>query len=318
MKSASLLTAATSAALLIMGHSAQAAWNFVTLQDPAGVDTVASGINDSGQIVGNYTDSGAVTHGFGYSAGSYTTIDVPAEAATTASGISNSGQITGSYTDGTGGVHGFTQTGFAGTATSFDVPSGVGNTNGSGINSSAQTVGYYYDGTSTHGFSKVGASYTPLDVPGALTTQALGINNAGTVVGSFYDGTLTHGFVLTASIYTQMDDPLGAEGTVTTGVASDGDTVGYYTDGGGVTHGFVDQNGTFFSVDDPNAGSAPGQGTEILGIAPNGVTIVGQFTASNWTVGGFSAEIPEPATIALFGLGALGAVRLRRRRASAA
>jgi len=149
-----------------------------------------------------------------------------------------------------------------------------------------------------------------------LTTQALGVNDLGTIVGTFYDGTLTHGFVYSASTYTQMDDPLGAEGTVTTGINSLGDTAGYYTDGGGATHGFVDLNGTYYSVDDPNAGGAPGQGTEVLGINDE-LQIVGQFTDSNGATSGFSAEVPEPATIALFGLGVLGAVSLRRRRALA-
>src|SRR5580658_1324670 len=56
MKSGLVLTGATSAALLIMGHSAQAAWDFVTLQDPGAVSTTASGINDFGQVVGSYVD----------------------------------------------------------------------------------------------------------------------------------------------------------------------------------------------------------------------------------------------------------------------
>jgi hypothetical protein len=314
MKSALLLTAATSTALLIMGHSAQAAWDFVTLQDPGAVSTTASGINDFGQIVGSYVDGSGNTNGFGYSGTSYTTIDVPAAAATTASGISNSGQITGSYVDISGGNHGFTQTGFVGTSTSFDNPGGIGATYGSGINSSGTVVGSYYNGSTTLGYSKSGASFTDVNYPGSVTTQALGINDLGTTVGSFYDGTLTHGFVLSASVYTQMDDPLGVEGTVVTGVNSLGDEAGYYTDGGGVQHGFVDLNGTFFNVDDPNAGDSPGQGTEVLGIN-NQLVVVGQYVDPNGVISGYSAELPEPATIALFSLGVLGAVRLRRRRA---
>jgi hypothetical protein len=317
MKTGLLLTAATATSLLVAGHSAQAAWDFVTLQDPGAVSTVASGINNSGQIVGNYVDGSGNTNGFGYSGGSYTTIDVPAAAATTASGISNNGQITGSYTDGSGGVHGFTQTGFGGTPTPFDNPGGIGNTNGSGINSSGTVAGYYYNGSNTLGFSKSGPTYTDVNYPGSLTSQALGINDLGTIVGSFYDGTLTHGFVNTASTYTQMDDPLGAEGTFTTSINSLGDAAGYYIDGGGVYHGFVDLSGTFYTVDDPNAGGGQGQGTEVLGINDE-LQVVGQNVDINGVITGFSAELPEPATLALFSLGVLGAVRLRRRRALAA
>jgi probable HAF family extracellular repeat protein len=317
MKSGLLLTAATAAILLTMGHSARAAWDFVTLQDPGAVSTVASGVNDSGQIVGYFVDSSLNTNGFGYSGGSYTTIDVPGAAATTASGISNSGEIIGSYTDSSGGVHGFTQSGFGGTATSFDDPSGVGNTNGSGVNSSGTTVGYYYDGTTTHGFTANGGIYTTLDAPGATTTNALGVNGLGTVVGSFFNGTTNLGFVESGGHYTVVNDPFGVEGTVATGIDNHGDIVGYYTDGGGVTHGFVDLNGTYYNVDDPNAGSSLGEGTVVLGIDP-ALTVVGYYIDGSGVISGFSAEVPEPATIALFGLGVLGAVRLRRRRVLAA
>ena len=312
MKSGLLLTAATATALLIWGNPARAAWDFVTLQDPGAVSTVASGINDYGQIVGSYVDGSGNTNGFGYSGGSYTTIDVPSAAATTASGISNSGQITGSYIDGSGGNHGFTQTGFAGPPTSFDDPGGVGATYGSGINSSGTTVGYYNNGSTVLGFSKSGASYTDVNYPGSVTTQALGINDLGTVVGTFNDGTLTHGFVYSASTYTLMDDPLGVEGSVATSVASNGDIGGYYTDGGGVIHGFVDLGGSYYTVDDPNAGTI----TEVLGIS--GYTVVGFYVDPNGVISGFTAEVPEPATIALFGVGVLGVMELRRRRAIAA
>lgn len=269
MKTGLLLTAAA-AAMLIRGNAAQAAQDFVTLQDTTAgaVTTVATGINNAGQIVGYYVDASAVTHGFGYSGGSYTTIDVPSSSATTASGISNGGQVTGSYTDGSGGSHGYFQTGFAGSQTSLDNPSGVGN------------------------------------------TTASGINDGGTIVGSFYNGTTTHGFVDVGGVYTQVDDPLGVKTSVY-GIDTKGDIVVSYVDGGGVTHGFVDLGGTLSTIDNPNAG--PGQATEVFGIN-NQLMVVGYYVAPNSVISGFTAEVPEPGTLALFGLASLGIVTLRRRR----
>ena len=71
--------------------------------------TQAFGINDSGQIVGLYSDS-VGRHGFLLdTAGSITTIDVPGASYTAASGINNSGQIVGGFSDSTG-THGFLAT----------------------------------------------------------------------------------------------------------------------------------------------------------------------------------------------------------------
>ena len=61
-------------------------YTFSTLDDPMvptdgprgqGIGTVAQGINDRGQIVGYYYDSGGNQHGFLYNGGTYTTLDVP-------------------------------------------------------------------------------------------------------------------------------------------------------------------------------------------------------------------------------------------------
>src|SRR5437763_874632 len=48
---------------------------YTKLPDPAGAsgNTQANGINDAGQIVGAYTDSSGISHGFLYNPGSYTT-----------------------------------------------------------------------------------------------------------------------------------------------------------------------------------------------------------------------------------------------------
>jgi probable HAF family extracellular repeat protein len=66
-------------------------------------------INDSGQIVGFYTDAQNNSHGFLLDQGSYTTLDAPGSTQTFAHGINASGQIVGAYDD-AGGRHGFLAT----------------------------------------------------------------------------------------------------------------------------------------------------------------------------------------------------------------
>src|SRR5262249_45202475 len=83
-----------------------------TLDDPLGVgQTLATGLNDRGQVVGTYSQQGQ--HAFLYSDGNYTTLDDPLATngygGTVASGINNAGQIVGTYFDGTG-RHGFLAT----------------------------------------------------------------------------------------------------------------------------------------------------------------------------------------------------------------
>jgi len=74
---------------------------------PAGHSSVATGINDLGQIVGYYSDSNNVTHSFLYSGGKYINIDDPlATGGTFATGINDAGEIVGYYIDASG-THGF-------------------------------------------------------------------------------------------------------------------------------------------------------------------------------------------------------------------
>lgn len=71
-------------------------FDFRTLEVPGATRTVASGIDDGGQIVGSYDDS-AGTHGFVLREGKFTTIDFPGAVWTTALGIGTRGEIVGAY-----------------------------------------------------------------------------------------------------------------------------------------------------------------------------------------------------------------------------
>jgi probable HAF family extracellular repeat protein len=51
-------------------------YTYTTIDDPSGRSTSAHGINNAGQIVGQYFSNNAA-HGFLYSGGTYTTLDDP-------------------------------------------------------------------------------------------------------------------------------------------------------------------------------------------------------------------------------------------------
>jgi probable HAF family extracellular repeat protein len=122
-------------------------YTYTTFDDPlntSGDGTLASGINDTGQIVGTYADASGV-HGFLLSGGSYTTLDDPlASAYTSAAGINGAGQIVGIYFSnhfGHAGLHGFLYN--KGVYTTLDHPLATDGTEAVGINAKGEIVGFY-------------------------------------------------------------------------------------------------------------------------------------------------------------------------------
>lgn len=317
------LLAARVAAILIGSPAAMANYSYTTLTDPnANGYTVASGINDTGEVVGSYKDSSSstTTHGFSYVSGAFTTLDaISATLSTSANGVNNIGQIIGSFNDTTGASHGFVLT--VNVYTKFDDPNGVGATYGSGINSSGQLVGNFHDSSHfSRAYSATGGipptSFTAVNTLTGVGTS-VGINDNGTaVVGSYIDSSGTHGFVTIGATTTTLDDPLAlALGGVTaaTGINDAGEIVGYFIDVNNLLHGFVDVGGTFTTIDGPNA-SGPAQ---VFGINNLG-DLVGMYVDASGQVQGFvaSAAVPEPGTLALLGMSLAGMMVLRRRRES--
>jgi len=84
-----------------------AAPTWTTIDVPGAIATVAYKINTAGQVVGYYTDSGGLLHGFLLSGGTFTTIDYPGARNTVAAGINDSGQIVGYHFNGPAIVDGF-------------------------------------------------------------------------------------------------------------------------------------------------------------------------------------------------------------------
>jgi hypothetical protein len=129
-------------------------------------------------------------------------------------------------------------------------------------------------------------------------TQLLGINNASTIAGYFGDGMVVpnNGFTLTLpNSFTPENFPASSQ-TQVVGINNLGETVGFYVDAGGVTHGFTFNGGTFSTVDQPGTSFNQLLGVNDLGTAagyssndPTGMTNQQAFTETGLT---FTALTP--------------------------
>jgi probable HAF family extracellular repeat protein len=146
-----------------------------------GSDSGANGINDSGQVVGQYGSS-ATQHAFLYSNGTMTGLPEPSftgGSGCVADAINNTGQIAGSCADATGQAHlvlwhngTVTDLGTLGTPGTFSFTRAVA------INSSGQIAGTVFTGGVDEGFLYSNGTITDL---GSFLPAA--INDNGVMVG---------------------------------------------------------------------------------------------------------------------------------------
>jgi probable HAF family extracellular repeat protein len=80
---------------------------FRSLNPPGSIATYPAGINNSGVVVGTFTDVNNHVHGFLYKEGKFQQIDHPDAILTTAKGISDKNEIVGSYEASNGSFHGY-------------------------------------------------------------------------------------------------------------------------------------------------------------------------------------------------------------------
>ena len=262
--------------------------SYTVLSKPHKTNIIPAALNSSDQIVGVYTDSNLVQHGFVSTHGAYTRVDVPgAYPGTTApSGINEFGMVVGSYQDGvTFGEYGFVLNN--GVYTTFDVTlaNAVPDTTFAlGINDWGQVVGNYldYNGV-TRGFLLSNGVYTSFDIhasaPGINVNATLpaGINDLGQITGYYttdingdFTTVATHGFVLSGHTTTTLDVPGALNGTYGAGTQAAGinlfgQVVGFYVDTTGTTRGFVWNCGTYTLLNAPNAVNTATFGINTLG-----------------------------------------------------
>ena len=138
--------------------------------------TGASGINDSGQIVGSYGNPPEF-QSFLDTRGVFTPIAVPGALSTIANGINNRGQIVGVSEDSTGSFPAFLDTG--GVFTTIDVPGAIFTTP-EGINDLGQIVGVFEDSTGFFG-AFLATPINPAPEPSGLALVTMGVIGLGLI-----------------------------------------------------------------------------------------------------------------------------------------
>jgi probable HAF family extracellular repeat protein len=90
-------------------QTSQPPYQFKSIDFPGAASTQAFGINERGEVVGAYTDTGGNSHGFQLSDGRFRSIDFPGAISTTARGINDDGEVVGAFANITepAGFHGF-------------------------------------------------------------------------------------------------------------------------------------------------------------------------------------------------------------------
>jgi uncharacterized membrane protein len=215
---------------------------FQSFTFPGAVQTSAYASNESGEIIGAFSDTGADLHGFTRVGSTYTEFDCPA-GTTLPYAINDSGDIVGYCAN--------SNAGFLlkdGVYTTIAVP-GAAATWAEGINNAEVIVGWYTNCNSCpfQGFMYNGGTYTTIDYPGAANTYLAGINDSGLIVGGYgtpvtigsTEYVWPHGFVYSAGTFSSFDAPFGAVAvTEPFAVNNRGEIVGGYVDSAGMTYGF--------------------------------------------------------------------------------
>jgi hypothetical protein len=220
---------------------------FTSFDPPGSTFTTPNSINPQGVIVGNYLDSGNVSHGFVLNGTKYTTVDAPGAVGTTLTGINPSGEMSGfTCSDPACGTFGAPTTNHSfiiskkGDYTFFDPPGAI-SSNASTVNPSGAVVGVYTDsGGVGHGYLRdKNGTFTTIDFPGSIFTFAGYINAEGDIVGEYIDtGGVAHSFLLSKGSFTSFDPP-GAVASDASGINPSGVIVGIFFDSAGNVHGYV-------------------------------------------------------------------------------
>lgn len=211
--------------------------------DPAG-GTEALGINNSGQIVGEYTDVNGNLHGYLLDNGTYYTIDIfGPDFQTEALGINNNGDIVGTYFDNLVGkgfvVNANTIIAAANAPVTPEETIDIGGvyTFSIGINDNSTIVGWWLDPDNGkfHGYRKDGNTVDSFDGSGDDLTAGFGINNAGQIVGA--TGTFDKagnpwesefGLLMESNLSMEEFSKFGSSVTAAWGINENGDISGFF------------------------------------------------------------------------------------------
>jgi probable HAF family extracellular repeat protein len=152
---------------------------------PAGsMGSQALGINDHGDVNGNFADSKG-SHGFLLKGGAYITLDVPGAQATLGGGINNAGLMTEVWLDSNFNSESSLYNGKK--YTKINVP-GEPNSDAAAINNLGDIVYSWEGATDTYGGAlRHGGKLYKFHVPGGDRTFGYGINDHNVIVGAYTD-----------------------------------------------------------------------------------------------------------------------------------
>lgn len=257
-----------------------------------GNSTTPYGINNRGDIAGDYLDASNVRRGFiRLSNGHFSPpIVEPNDTGsfTRGRGINSARTIDGDFFNvADNAFHGYILSG--GVFTQFDFGGPV-STDLYGINDAGNFVGVYGSTVQPNqAFVNIAGTTTVITIPGQYDAGANGINNLNQVAGDYTtnSGLVFHGFFRDSNgaLTFPIDFP-GATLTVAIGVNDRGWIVGRYDFADNIDHGFfLKMPNTFISFDYPGA-----SGTSLNGINKNGL-ISGRYTDAGGLRHGFVAQV---------------------------
>jgi hypothetical protein len=214
----------------------------------------------------------------------FQTINYSGDTFTQLLGINNENEIAGYH--GFAVNQGFTYSIAGKKFTSENYP-GSAMTQVIGINNNPKTVGFYVStGGTTSGFTYYHGTFTSVAYPGEPFNQLLGQNDYGQAVG-YYSTSPTGAGPDTAYIFDEFGivfeafEIPGSTSAQATGINNAGSVCGFYVDGAGVSHGWVEVQGHFTVINAPKSTA-----TAALGLN-NAGQVVGTWTDTSGNSHGF-------------------------------
>lgn len=202
-----------------------------------------------------------------------------------------------------------------GVETPYNFPGALG-TIPFGINDAGVVSGFYITSEGRKGFVRdgSGALSRSVEFAGASETQLYALNEVGLVGGASYDADGVASpllYDLITETFTPVPKPIAGDNFVVSSVNASGDAIVFGL--ASAAEAYVDvssyvydaSEGTLTQLGVPGALETYGYDLRDDG------TVLGYFQDPGSTYGGFRAVVPEPASVALAGVAAMGLLRRR-------
>jgi hypothetical protein len=265
-------------------------YTFTRFDVPGAFQTLPSGINAAGVIVGWYSQgtgcpaAPCATRGFILEDGVFTTVSYRNAAGTEAlitqvRGIGPSGEVVGSYRmpgEAPVNFHGFILT-REGEFVSVDYPGHI-NTIAQRILPDGTILGCYHDTdmmASMHGMLRDKDGFSEIDAFASMHNGATPSGNRITGLFTDMETGKARAYVIEDGVFTPFDAP-NSVATAAWDMSPSGTIVGLFVDPALRTHGFVLERGQFTTIDYPLSPVTNANYTDVFGINASG-DIVGKF-----------------------------------------